>query len=522
MINDKKGTLAKLYSKLQLERKPYEERARDAASVTIPSVLKEDGENENTTFNTPYQSMGARGVNNLSAKLLLSLLPPNTPFFKLQLNKMELDKLGAEDPDLATELESALADVEKSVMSEIETSKVRISVFEALRHLIITGNALLYIPKKGDIRVFHLDAYTIKRDSSGNILSIVTKEKKAFGSLGKSIQEEILQSQEMGTDVPEDKEFDLYTGIVWNSKVNKWDVHQEVSGLVLPESIGTYPKKDNPYIALRFSKVDGESYGRGFVEEYLGDLVSLEGLRESLLKGAKMAAKTVWMVRPGSATDTRSLTKAKTGDIVKGNPEDIAVIQMNKFPDFQVAQQAAQGLEQVLSRIFLLNDAVQRQAERVTAEEIRFMIQELETTLGGVYSILSQEFQLPLVRALMSRMAKDKRLPKLPEGIVQPVIVTGVEALGRGNDLNKLNIFIEQAMRVLGPEIVGSMLNIDNLLTRIATSIGIDVEGLIKTEEERAAEAQAQQEQALIQQAAPGAIQEGIKQLGNQQQQPEG
>ncbi|WP_416142518.1 portal protein [Escherichia coli] len=47
------------------------------------------------------------------------------------------------------------------------------------------------------------------------------------------------------------------------------------------------------------------------------------------------------------------------------------------------------------------NSAVQRTGERVTAEEIRYVASELEDTLGGVYSILSQELQLPLVRVLL-------------------------------------------------------------------------------------------------------------------------
>jgi hypothetical protein len=84
---------------------------------------------------------------------------------------------------------------------------------------------------------------------------------------------------------------------------------------------------------------------------------------------------------------------------------------------------------------FLLNSAIQRNAERVTAEEIRYMAQELEAALGGIYSTLSQEFQLPFVTRVMFQMERQKKLPVLPEGLVKPAIITGVEALGRGNDV---------------------------------------------------------------------------------------
>ena len=43
-----------------------------------------------------------------------------------------------------------------------------------------------------------------------------------------------------------------------------------------PGSEGQYKKDLMPWIALRMVHLDGEDYGRSFVEEYLGDLKSLE------------------------------------------------------------------------------------------------------------------------------------------------------------------------------------------------------------------------------------------------------
>ena len=43
----------------------------------------------------------------------------------------------------------------------------------------------------------------------------------------------------------------------------------------------------------------------------------------------------------------------------------------------------------------------------------------------------------------MAMMEKSKKLPKLPKSGVRPSIVTGLEALGRGNDKNKLINFLQ-------------------------------------------------------------------------------
>ena len=70
-----------------------------------------------------------------------------------------------------------------------------------------------------------------------------------------------------------------------------------------------------------------------------------------------------------------------------------------------------------------MNSSIQRPGERVTAEEIRHMAAELEDALGGVYSILSQEFQLPLIRRLMYQMERNGTFPKLPQGMIRPMII---------------------------------------------------------------------------------------------------
>ncbi|WP_416142558.1 portal protein, partial [Escherichia coli] len=85
-------------------------------------------------------------------------------------------------------------------------------------------------------------------------------------------------------------------------------------------------------------------------------------------------------------------------------------------------------MEARLSYAFMLNSAVQRTGVRVTAEEIRYVASELEDTLGGVYSILSQELQLPLVRVLLKQLQATQQIPELPKEAVEPTISTGLEA----------------------------------------------------------------------------------------------
>ena len=499
------GSLKSYYQACENVRDAFLRRARLAASYTIPYLVPPDSNGPTTDYPTPFQGVGARGVNNLSSKLLLALLPPNSPFFRLIIDKYEYEKAsdGQADPNLKTELERALSEVERAVQSEVETSAIRVGVFEALKQLVVAGNVLLYVPDEGGLRVFNMDRYICKRDPMGNVQSVIVKESIDPDVLPIAVKERLEAAGNPTVNHighGQDKVVDVYTGIY--RVEGSWVVRQEVADIDIPEAAGKYPLDKNPWIPLRYTRIENEDYGRGFIEEYLGDLQSLEGLTQAIVEGSAAAAKVLFLVNPNGTTRPRILANSPNGAIVQGNAQDVTVLQLEKFADFRVAQETINQIKERLGFAFLLNTSIQRQGERVTAEEIRYMAQELEDVLGGVYSILSQEFQMPLVNRLMDRLSKSGRLPKLPKKIIKTTIVTGLEALGRGHDLNKLDSFISGASQLLGEQFA-TYVNMSDYLKRRATSLGIDVEGLIRTEEEIQMEQQQQQMMQMGQQVAP-------------------
>ena len=510
------GLVKSEYFKYSVDRDSYLRRGREASLFTIPTLLPQEGFSSTSEITTPFQSIGAEGVNNLSSKLLLSLLPPNAPFFRLVVDSSELEGLLAEQ---RSEAEKALAKIERLVMQEIEVRGLRVPISEALKQLIVTGNVLLYLPPKEQIRVFRLDRYIVKRDAMGNVLKIITKESLSPLSLPDRAKDLI---PDPDSETPH-KSHDLYTCIQWTG--TNWRIHQELEGKIVPGSEGSYPKDKCPYIALRFISMDGEDYGRGYVEEYLGDLKSLESLTQSIVEGSAAAAKVLFLVRPNGTTRVKTLAESPNGAIVTGDDNDVSSLQLGKSQDFNVAQQTIQILQTRLSRVFLMNSSIRRDAERVTAEEIRIAHQELEIALGGVYSVLSQEFQLPMVELLMNKMQKEKKIPELPKEGLKPLIITGVEALGRGEDLNKLGMFLQQ-LSPLGPQAIQEI-NISDYMARLAGSLGIDTEGLIKTEEEKMLEMKAAQDQQtammnqqMIGKMAEKATPEMVKGMGDEMQPP--
>ena len=155
-----KGTAAALYAQLAPDRLSFLNRAIECSNLTIPTLIPPIGHSKATKYYTPYQSVGARGVNNISSKLLQALLPTNTPCFRLDIDQFTLAKLG-EMPEQKAEVDSKLAKIERSVQRKIETEAIRVSTFEGLKHMIVGGNALLYLPQTGGMRVFHLHNFVV-------------------------------------------------------------------------------------------------------------------------------------------------------------------------------------------------------------------------------------------------------------------------------------------------------------------------------------------------------------------------
>jgi hypothetical protein len=492
------------YTSLEGDRTAFLDRARSAAKLTLPYLVPEEGHNAHTRLNTPFQGVGARGVNNLASKLLLALLPPNAPFFRLNMDENVLREEGATD-EILSEMESALQRVESSVMEEVGRQSYRVGIHEALKHLIVSGNALIYLPDEGGLRVFHLDRYVVQRDPMGQPVKIITKETLSYNTLPEELKE---AAGGVDSESP-DKTCDLFTAVCLHA--GSWEIHQEIKGNLVPGSQGTFKKDKLPYIPLRFSKIDGEDYGRGYVEEYLGDLISLEKLTQAIVEGSAAAAKVLFLVNPNGTTRAKTLAESPNGAITQGNAADVSVLQLDKFNDFRIAAETINTIKDRLGHSFLLTSGVVRQAERVTAEEIRMLTMELESSLGGLYSLLSNELQLPLVNRVMDVMSRKKRLPKLPKDLVTPVIITGIEALGRGHDLQKLDLFIAGAAQVVGPQAIQQYVNVEEYFKRRATSLGIKTAGLVKTQEEIAQEMQQAQAMSMMEKAVP----QGATALGN-------
>jgi hypothetical protein len=486
------------FKALDSRRQGVLDRNRRCAELSLPHLLTESGHTEDDELDEPYQSEGAQGVNNIAAKLQVTLFPPQSSFFALAVSEELLQEFQEQSPAARQEVEDGLMQTERVILEDIEAHAMRATIFNALRNLVALGNCCLFIPDKGKAKNFNLDQFVVLRDDAGSVVELIIKE--TFDPAALTDEQ---RAQAEGTDAKrKDKdgkgdEVDVYTRVYLED--GKYHAAQYIGDKMVSGTEQAYQRDESPWVVARWTEITGENYGRGLIEENYGDLNALEHLSMAVTLSIGIGAKTIFLCDPNGVTDPRKLAKASIGQFVAGREQDVTALRVDKVQDLQGAIQVINDLKRDLRRVFLRSSAIQRQGERVTAEEIRLMADELETAHGGAFSRLAEELQRPILMRIMGRLKRAGKLKQLPKDLVKIRITTGLEAIGRGQDLAKLERAVGLIQAVPG---MLEMHDLRNLAVRIYQSLSVDHKGLLKTDEQLQQEQQQAMAQSMVDKAA--------------------
>ena len=482
------STAQALYTKYESDfRSPYEDRARVLAKLTIPYLFPDENTSGQDEFqDTAVQSFGARAVNNLSGKLLMTIIPANRSFFRFSPeDEEEQNELTGKNKKAEAQLENMFGAQERKIMKQVEKDGVRTTAWEMIRHGMVVGNYLLIRDRKMKRWLeFKLDEFVVHRDAVDTVLHIITKEK-----IGK------IKARTLGIEMEESEEdVDIYSHYFLNEDGTKYEYYQEAKEEIIAGTEATFSVGDEPFMHVRWTRMKGESYGRPFCEQFVGDLNAYNTHSRNLNIGTTIASKVVPLVNPNGVTDIDDLLDSENGEPIAGREEDIGVYQTKKNYDFQVTEKRLADLKQELSYSFLMTSGAVRDAERVTREEIKMMAQELESALGGIYSIMSKEVQSKFVYEYMKQEKMDFG------GAVEPIVTTGISALGRNLELEATNIFLNQAgllANIVGAEKVAMKINTDLILNTMANGVGLNPNDVIISDETAGANKTTETQQAL-------------------------
>ena len=488
-----KGEIETEFERLDTRRTNKLQRAQDCSRLTVPGLYPEDGFTETMELPDVYSSLPARGVMALASRMVSAIYPLNqTPFFNLELDQQYVPQ-GVDQ----TETLSQLARLDRKIMDKLASTNLRQELFVLFQHLIIVGDALFQCTDDYQFRVHRLDHYVVQRYPDGRFYRIILREWVDPDAIPEDWDyDDKMESYGSPETGPSSDHKPYFTEVLWNPDTKKWDVKVEYCGQVVDS--GSYDV--NPYIPQVWSRVAGEDYGRSLCEEHIGDIRTLESLTKSLVEAASANAEFRIGVDPTGITEVSDLQETENGDFVPARAADVFAIQLAKQIDLGPMAAVRQDLTMNLSRTFLLQSSVQRTGDRVTATEIREVAQELDQTLGGIFSGMARDIQIPIVRRSMILMARDGLLPKdlvklvTSEKMLNLKVRTGLEALNR----EVQNSMLAQWANVVGQvQAVQPFIDWYGWAVKWTSSFGLEPVGLVKTPQQLQDEQQQQARQSI-------------------------
>lgn len=484
-------SLKKRWEALDNKRKPQLDRARQCATLTIPTLLLPENYTEQYPSIQQYSSVSSRGVTSLSSKILSALIPLNdTPFFKLGLKN-------GREPEL--HIGEYLEVLSQQIYRKLLGKNMRDSIYLALQHLIVTGNAMIVMDNDFSFRVIAFDQYVVRRDVQGGVKELIYTE-----YIPKSNEDPVDEGSYFSQGQDEQQGFDTIYIRLTKEDGGSWYMCKELG----EEIIETGYFDVSPFIILRWTGVANEDYGRSHVEDIYGDIYTLEAYSRAMVKGMAAGSTFFIGVDPAGLTEIDDMSMAQNGDWVPARAQDIFVISPSSTmnPHSQITAAAVENMRREVGAGFLLQSAVMPTGERVTATAVRAVGNELESILGGTFSAIARDLMEPIVRRTIWLMIEageiDQRMRAQfdqENGLLSIEIITGLQALSRETDLTRL-LQMGEMVRNL-PETATAVFRWDEFARAMILALGFDPKLWVKSEEEimeqQKAAAQAQQQAEL-------------------------
>lgn len=470
------------YTRLSGLRGPFITRCERYARFTLPRLCLPGGATElSNELSHDFQAVGAQVANHISNRLMLTMFAPSRPFIRLSLPPDELAKLASTVGE--EQVEAALAEGEQRAVKQMDNEDgFRAQLYEALLNLVVLGNVALHLPKNGTSTVHGIKSYVIRRGRSGQVTQAIVRETVLVDEL----EDDVRAAYEAALRRPaaSDSQVHVYHCITRKGKrliETTWVNDVKLQG---SEFEGSYTDDDCPWHFLTFNLRHGSHYGTGLVEDYAGDFSALSSLSQAQLEGAILASQFRWLANPTGTTRPEDFRNSSNGDVLPGAEGDLTLVVNSKSQDLAVVRQIGEDYIRRIGQGFLLGSAMTRDAERVTAEEIRNQAMELETSLGGVYTRLASTLQKGVARWLLHKI--DLRVKDTK---INVQIVTGLDALSRNGDLAALRAALQDVagLEAVAQTSIGQELNIRAILTAIFIGHGVPAAKYLATPDQKAA-----------------------------------
>ena len=148
---------SEFYISRESDRKQYEDRAIEIAEISLPYMIRNSSDSASTSLKKgASQSFNGRLINNLKAKMGMSLLPPSTSSFKLKPDAIAMMQLFEGDAEANAKIAQDMSMKADVINTEIEDQQIRSAMFDMILQLIGVGSVVVEKVKKRGMFVYPL------------------------------------------------------------------------------------------------------------------------------------------------------------------------------------------------------------------------------------------------------------------------------------------------------------------------------------------------------------------------------
>lgn len=478
-----------MFTELKASRSSWEDNWELCAKYTMPQMYLEDSVRESGVEPEDLvigDSIGYEALNNFISQILKIAFPAQGAFFRVTKKKGNTPNFDALPKN---KHDAIFRRLEDESMTALYKKGLHAQKTMLLGTMLCLGDVVYKVPKaKGEkIQVYDLNDVVLKRRRNGDITDIIICEGIEFKHLPEFARV-ILQTKGKRKYSMDDI-VKFYTHVRLNEHGKKTVAHS-VDDISLDTPVNFTPTELCEYQVGSLTLKRGSNYAIGVVQQYLPDIHKANVYADTATDTAVVGSLVNWAISPKANIRPDEFADREQGQPFGVNPADIQPIQANVGQHLQITQLMYNEIVQKLSRVFLLPNAIQRDAERVTAQEIRMISQRLEETHNGLKAMIAENLQRPLAHLGLDSI-DDEELNKY-KGEVEISVVTAMEAQSRSMELDNMMASLGDTTVLNSvPPQVQDRIKLPEVLSTIFNSRNTNSDTFVKTEDEFQAEQQA-------------------------------
>jgi hypothetical protein len=344
-----------------------------------------------------YDGTAMDSVEQLAASILGQLTPPWSSWFGFKPGT----EMSAKD---AGALAPALEKAARLMQSHFDRSNFAVEMHQAFLDLVTGGTATLNFEEAqvGGQSAFRFQAIPLSQT--------VLVEGARTGRLDGVYREAEMSADEIINRFPE---IDMTT-IVKKPSGHKNDKTYRILETVFPENLsyrygvyllgGNTPTllreglfNDIPFIAFRWMKAPGETYGRSPVMKSLPDIKTANKVVELILKNASIAVSGIWQADDDGVLNPANI-ELTPGTIIPKAVGSKGLTPLDMPGRFDVSQIILDDLRSRIRHALLVDRLGAIGQTQMTATEVLERSSEMALVLGATYGRLQSELLTPLIQ----------------------------------------------------------------------------------------------------------------------------